>query len=95
MIKVVAKSELIDGKKEEVLNMLDEMIALTRKEDGCISYELFEDMNNPNIITFIEEWEDMDKLKAHMESEHFKRIVPSTAKFKVNPGPADVYTKIK
>ena len=95
MLKVVAKNELKDGTKDKALEMLEEMIELTRQEDGCISYVLFEDINNPNIITFIEAWEDEDKLKAHMNSEHFKRIIPQVNKLKLELEPANVYKKIR
>lgn len=95
MIKVVAKSEVKKGEKDKVLGMLDEMIEKTRAEEGCISYELYEDVNNPNIITFIEEWENEESLNNHIKSEHFQRIIPVVNELKVNPGPADVYKKIK
>lgn len=95
MIKVVAKSEMKDGTKDQALRMLEEMIELTRQEDGCISYALYENITNPNIITFIEEWADEDKLKAHMNSEHFKRIIPEVNKLKIEPKLADVYKKIR
>jgi hypothetical protein len=41
MIKVVYKKILKEGAKEKFLALLEEMIAKTRKEDGCITYELY------------------------------------------------------
>ena len=95
MIKVVAKNRIKQGSMDEVLNMLDEMIELTRKEDGCIKYELFKNMNDSNVITFIEEWENMDKLNAHINSDHFKRIIPAVGKHAEEDIPVEVYEKIK
>ncbi len=95
MIKVVAKFVLKDGTKDEVLGILEEMIEKTRKEDGCIKYELFENLNDPNTISFIEEWENMDKLNAHIDSEHFRRIIPSLDGYKAEDNPVDVYRQIK
>ena len=95
MIKVVANETLKEGTKDKVLNLLDEMIEKTRQEDGCIAYELYEDINKPNTLAFIEEWESMDKLKAHFESEHFKRIIPQVAEYKAQDDPVGVYKKIK
>jgi quinol monooxygenase YgiN len=76
MIIVVAKSvvkeDMISLYKQETVKLIE----LTRKESGCIAYDLCEDVNNPNILTFIEKWESQEHLDAHMNSEHFKEIVP-------------------
>lgn len=95
MIKVVAKNILQDGTKEQVLALLEEMIAATRKEDGCVAYELYELDDNPNIITFIEEWESLAKLTAHINSEHFKRIIPAVGKFLAEERPVEIYKRLK
>jgi quinol monooxygenase YgiN len=95
MIKVVSKKTLIDGTKEKVLALYEEMIAKTRKESGCISYELFELDGDPNTITFIEEWESPEKLEAHKNSEHFKRIVPAVAKFAAETFPLEIYKLLR
>ncbi|WP_319372120.1 putative quinol monooxygenase [uncultured Ilyobacter sp.] len=76
MITVVAKSVLKDGKTEEFKNLTKELIEETRKEKGCIEYILYEDIENEGTFTFIEKWEDIDCLKAHFESAHFKKLGP-------------------
>ncbi len=74
MITVVAKSVLKEDKVVEFKKLTEELIEETRKEKGCIDYALYEDIENEGIFTFIEKWEDMDCLKAHFESAHFKKI---------------------
>lgn len=93
MIKVVAKNFLKEGTKEEVLEIFKELVAETVKEKGCIKYEVFEDLKNPNILSMIEEWESMEDLTAHMNSEHFKKLVPSLAKFMEKEGEINLYKK--
>ncbi|MDR1350594.1 MAG: antibiotic biosynthesis monooxygenase [Zoogloeaceae bacterium] len=95
MIKVVAKNILQDGTKDQALALLEEMVTATRKEDGCITYELYESDGNPNIITFIEEWESLAKLTAHINSEHFKRIIPAVGKFVAEDSPVEIYRRLK
>jgi quinol monooxygenase YgiN len=95
MIKVVAKNALKEGVRDEVLTLLEEMIAKTRQEDGCIKYELYELDGDPNVLTFIEEWESMDKLSAHMNSEHFKRIIPLLGDYKASVVPVEIYTLLR
>lgn len=80
MIKVVAKGTYSDDKVEEVIELYGELVAETRKEDGCISYCLFRDIQDRSILTVIEEWESQEALDAHMKTEHFTRIVPIVSK---------------
>jgi pentatricopeptide repeat protein len=76
MIKVVAKSYVKNEKLSKALELTKEMVEKTVKEEGCIRYELFQDIKDPNVMIFIEEWESEEALNKHMVSEHFKRIIP-------------------
>jgi quinol monooxygenase YgiN len=91
MIKVVAKSEIKENQIETYKGLARELIHETRKEQGCIDYELFQDIEHHNICTFIEAWEDKDALDRHMKSAHFERIVPRMAQLKENPSEINVY----
>ncbi len=94
MIKVVAKNYIKEEKVDEVLEIIKELIEETRKEEGCIKYELFQDVKNKGVITFIEEWENMEALQKHMESEHFKRIVPKVQSHTEKEMEINLYTKL-
>ncbi|MDR0852408.1 MAG: antibiotic biosynthesis monooxygenase [Clostridiales Family XIII bacterium] len=95
MLKIVAKNRLKEGSKDAVLALLDEMIARTREEVGCIKYELYERVGEPNLLVFIEEWESKESLDAHMNSEHFKRLIPQVGEYKEANDPVEVYRLIK
>lgn len=81
MVKVVAKNKVMNDKIDEVIKTYEELVTATRKEVGCIKYELFQDDKDSAIITMIEEWENKDDLDNHMKTEHFLRIVPIVGKF--------------
>ena len=76
MIKVVAKAYYHEGKAEEAIKLYEELVEKTRKEDGCIYYSLFRDIEDNSILTMIEEWENVEALDKHKKTEHFTRIVP-------------------
>lgn len=76
MITIIAKSIVNQGKLEEFMALTKEMIKESRKEDGCLSYDLYQDVHNDHILTLIEEWENMEAIQRHNESEHFNRILP-------------------
>ena len=76
MIKVVAKSFAKGDKLDRILELSEEMVGRTVKEEGCIKYELFQDLKDPKVMIIIEEWENEEALNKHMASEHFIRIIP-------------------
>lgn len=69
-LKVVAIAETSSDKAMELKKVCLALIEPTRKESGCISYELYEDKNNPGRFTFIEEWESQEHLDVHLKTPH-------------------------
>ena len=78
MIKIVVKVTVKPGKAEDFKNIAAELVAETRKEEGCISYQLFQDNQNPDLLFFIEEWTNGEALNAPVSYTHldvYKRQV--------------------
>jgi quinol monooxygenase YgiN len=48
--------------------MAREAVAETRKEKGCIMYTLHEDINDPSILSTLEEWVDEEAIDQHNKS---------------------------
>ncbi|MDA8125925.1 MAG: putative quinol monooxygenase [Deltaproteobacteria bacterium] len=71
MVIVIAKIAVQPGKKQEVFALAQTIIAATRTEEGCISYELLDDPQDAGACSFVERWTDMDALKRHMKTDHF------------------------
>ena len=46
------------------------MIAATRKENGCIFYDLTQSITAPNEFTFVERWASREALEAHFNTPH-------------------------
>ncbi len=95
MITVTAKCNLLQGTKEEYKNRVLELISETRKEDGCIEYSLYEDVNSQDSICFIEKWESQEALDKHMKSQHFTRIVPMLRELQSEDSVVNIYREIK
>jgi quinol monooxygenase YgiN len=76
MIIIVAKSVVKEGKVEEYKTLAKKLKEESQKELGCIAYNLHQDINNKNILTFIEEWKDREAIELHNKSAHFTSIVP-------------------
>lgn len=76
MITIVAKTFVKEDKIEEFINFANELIIESRKEKGCKMYQLYQDTDNKNVLTFIEKWEDEEAIDIHNRSIHFKNILP-------------------
>ena len=61
--------------KENVLKAIKTVVEATRKEAGCIFYNVFEDVNNPAKFVFIETWKSQAAIDSHLKSVHFNDFV--------------------
>lgn len=95
MIKVVAKCIAKKDKIEKFKTTAEDLINKTRQETGNISYGLYQDTDNPQILTFIEEWKDQQALDLHIKSDHFERIVSKLNKLQTTKTKVNVYKLIK
>ena len=71
MIIVTAMMHVKDGKKEAFILEAKDLISSTRKEDGCINYDLLANTEDENALVMLEQWKDFDSLKKHMKTDHF------------------------
>lgn len=94
MITVVSKAIIKSGVKKQYIEVSDELIKETRKEKGNISYELYEDINNNNIMTFIEDWENKESLDNHKNSIHFKTLIPKLNELRKEKSEVNTYIRI-
>ncbi|WP_374424484.1 putative quinol monooxygenase [Chromobacterium sp.] len=76
MLKVIAQDFIQPERVAEVMPLYRELVAKTRQEPDCISYELFIDQKDPGHFVFIETWPDRAALDRHCQTEHFRRLVP-------------------
>jgi quinol monooxygenase YgiN len=72
MVYVIATLTVKPEMKAELFAAAKDCIEATRKEPGCISYELFESAHDDNKVVFLEEWDSADRLPAHSKAEHMK-----------------------
>lgn len=94
MIKVVARKLVNEGKIEEVKALYEQLVEESRKEKGCIKYELYQDESDPQVLAVIEEWESKDALNKHKKSEHYTTLVPMIGKLTANKPDINIYNKI-
>lgn len=94
MIKIVAENFVIEDKMNEFIGLANKLIEETRKEKGCLSYVLFENLNDKCNLTFIEEWVDLDAIKKHNESKHFTELVPQLGNLCYKEGRVNLFVEM-
>jgi len=82
MITIVAKNIIKQGMTKKFKAAVKPLIEASQKEGGCISYNLYEDVSDPSVLTFIEQWEDQEAIDRHNNSAHFTQIVPTLSAFR-------------
>jgi quinol monooxygenase YgiN len=53
----------------------------TRKNDGCIYYDVAEDMFEPGVVRYSEAWPSADLLQKHMSAPHVAQWIKDRATF--------------
>ena len=95
MIKIVAKNYIKADEINNFISLVTKLVEETNKHDeGCIHYELFQDIKDSTVITIIEEWESKEALEKHMAAKHFLEIVPMLSDFTEKPGETNLYQKL-
>lgn len=64
-----------EGHKEEVLKAAVRLTEASRKQAGCVAYDIFESATRPDVMMFCETWSDQESLDAHSKSEVFEKEV--------------------
>ncbi len=69
-VRVVARITAKADKADELKAVLLGLIAPTRAEHGCISYQLCQNKSDPCDFVFVEEWTAAGAIEAHMTTAH-------------------------
>jgi quinol monooxygenase YgiN len=92
-IRVVANNYVKLEKKQEFIDLCKKLVEESIKEEGCMDYGLYHELDNPGILTMLEEWRDKSNLNEHLNSNHFKEIFPLLLEYLQKETEINMYTK--
>lgn len=75
MIRLNCFFQANEGKYQEALEAALPLVAASREDAGCVSYDCFESATRPDVFLICETWKDQASLDAHMQTPHFKQYV--------------------
>ncbi len=79
--KIVAKPGLEEKVKAELLNL----ITPTRKEAGCINYDLHRSQDNKAQFLFYENWVSRQDLDDHLKTPHLEAFLGKSQELLAEP----------
>lgn len=73
--RLIAKPDCVN----QVAAILTDVLEPTRKESGCIGYELLQNRADPTDFTFVEEWATDAAIDAHLTTKHIQEALTKLA----------------
>lgn len=73
-IRVIAQAFARPENVAAVRTLLENMLAPSRTEKGCIAYDLHEVLGDPHQFVFLEIWQSEAALDAHTRTPHFQGL---------------------
>ncbi|MGH6637504.1 MAG: putative quinol monooxygenase, partial [Polaromonas sp.] len=74
--------------------ILTELVTHSRKEAGCVSYELYQQADNPHVFQTVEQWKDQAAADAHMTMPHVGAAIAAAGALFAAPPEIVAYTKL-
>lgn len=75
MIRLNCFIKVDESKKEVVLEAARKLTEASRKQNGCVAYDVFESATRAGILLICETWADDAALQEHSDSEEFQKYV--------------------
>ena len=93
-VTVVVEERIKEGQLAAFVEYMREMIRLTKEEDGCIAYDLYESIDGSGEVVLVEIWESKEALDNHLETDHFKELFPGGDVYKAEPPNVRIFGRL-
>ena len=78
ILTIVANIHANPDQIDLVKGELEKLLPITRREAGCIQYDLHSDNTNPAHFMFYERWESRELWQTHMSAPHLAAYLRAT-----------------
>jgi quinol monooxygenase YgiN len=78
-LRVLAKVSAKVGSVQDVRAILVGLVEPTRREVGCLTYQLLQSRSDPHEFVFVEEWESATAEQVHVSTAHVKEAIAKLA----------------
>ncbi|MBI5101702.1 MAG: antibiotic biosynthesis monooxygenase [Nitrospirae bacterium] len=74
MIIATLRMTVRPERRKDLLETIRGMLEPVRVERGCLSYRLYEDIEDGNAFVLLEEWETQEDLERHISKDNQRRL---------------------
>ena len=92
-LHIVALFQFKESDLMDALELLKKLVFETRKEEGCLQYDLIEDKENKGVFFIVELWESDEHHHQHNGTDHLMNFRNQSAKMLTKS--AEVYKGYK
>jgi quinol monooxygenase YgiN len=73
MILILGRLRIAPENHDRFLQMAQEVIPHERQKPGCVGFDIWRDVSDPNVFLMLERWQDQAALDAHLNSDDYAR----------------------
>ena len=85
MATVISTLRIFTASRAEVVRTLTAQLNSTRVQPGCLRCDLYQDVENPEAITLVEEWESQGDLSLRLRSEDYRAVLAAAELSQAQP----------
>ena len=93
-LTVIAQIKAQPGKEAQVRQELLSLVAPSRKDPGCISYDVHQGQDNPALFLFHENWASKAHLDQHLQTPLLQAVLGRVGKLVAEPPQITLWEKI-
>jgi quinol monooxygenase YgiN len=93
-LTVVAQIKAKAGKEAQVRQELLPLVAPSRKDAGCLNYDLHQGLDNPALFLFHENWASKAHLDQHLQKPDLQAVLARVGQMVAEPPQITLWEKI-
>lgn len=78
-LKIIAIMKVKPENIEALKPIFQTIVTASQEEEGCIDYNLCQDINDSTKFVMVEEWKSQAAIDSHNNTDHFKAFKAATA----------------
>ena len=93
-LTVVAQIKAKPGNESQVRQELLSLVAPSRKDTGCLKYDLHQALDNPALFLFHENWTSEAYLEQHLQKPDLQALLAKLGQLAAEPPQITLWKKI-
>jgi len=94
MYIVVVHSQIQPEQVERFTEITIQNVEATRNEDGCVRFDVIQQVDDPTRFTFIEIFKSKDAGAKHLDTDHFKKWLEEAVPLMIEPRTRVIYQDV-